>query len=96
MDVLDALGIAGRAGGVEPERDFVRHRVGGERRGIGGGDDVLEQMHVAAGERGLVVGDGADQDRRCCRCGSRSIIGQIVCASGAAATSAVARQSARM
>ena len=64
MDVLDAFRIAGRAGGVEPERHFVGHRVGGERRRIGGGDDVLEQMHVAAGECRLVVLDGADQDHR--------------------------------
>ena len=38
MDVLDALGVAGRARGVEPEGNFVRQRVGSERRWIGAGD----------------------------------------------------------
>ena len=51
MDVLDALGIAGRARGVEPEGDFVGHGVGGEGRRVGAGDEVLERMHVAAAER---------------------------------------------
>ncbi len=48
MDVLDALGVAGRARGVEPERDLVRHRVGGEGRRVRFGDEVLEG--VRAGE----------------------------------------------
>ena len=76
MDVLDALRIAGRAGGIEPERDFVGHRVGGERRGIGGGEDILEQMHVAAGKAAL-SSSMAPTRITVFRCGSCSISGQI-------------------
>jgi hypothetical protein len=45
MDVLDALGIAGRARGVEPEGDLIRHGVGGDGCCVGAGDQVLEMMH---------------------------------------------------
>ena len=62
LHVLHALGIAGRARGVHPERDLV---------GIGRGDaglaafareNVFEQMHVAARKRRLVGRRRADQD----------------------------------
>ena len=61
VHVLDALGVAGRARGVEPEGDFVRQRLGGEGLRIGGGDDVVKRMHLAAVEPGHVVG-GVDDD----------------------------------
>ena len=47
MDVLDALGIAGRAGGVEPEGDFVRQRVGGDGLCVGFCDQVFEDACAA-------------------------------------------------
>ena len=46
MDVLDALGVAGRARGVEPEGDLVRHRVRGEGLRVGFGDEVLEGVRA--------------------------------------------------
>ena len=62
MYVLDALGIAGRAGGVEPERHFVGQRIGGEGLFARLRDQLLEQVHFAAGKHRSVVFDGADQD----------------------------------
>ena len=46
MDVLDALGVAGRARGVEPEGDFVGQRVGDDGLCVGFCDQVLEGMRA--------------------------------------------------
>ena len=42
MNVLDPLWIPGRARGVEPEGNFIGHRVGSKRRWVGFGDEILE------------------------------------------------------
>jgi len=59
MDMANALGIAGRAGSIEPECHLVGQGVGGNGRSIGSGEEFLEQMHRAAREGGRI---GTDQD----------------------------------
>ena len=56
MDVPDALGIAGRARRIEPERDFVGQRVGRVRRCIGASERSSNECTSHAVESGHVFG----------------------------------------
>ena len=91
VDVLDGLGIAGRARRVHPERDLVGHGRRGERLRLAERQQVLEEQHVAVQSR-LVLGARSDDDDRA---QMRQAIAdrQQRWRSGAATTTAAARLS---